>query len=120
MANDEPFSTADLFACHKATGCPVMKAKAELLSMEPELRSRVFRAALRQPDEWGGLRDPIENEPATGELVGAAARAAEMLVSETAGRGRGQRIWFEQKRILAAQGITWFSPPDMNPWTVFD
>lgn len=120
MANDEPFSIADLFAYHKATGCPVMKAKAELLSMEPELRSRVFKAALGQPSEWGGLRDPIEADPATRELVSVAARAAERLVGETVGRGRSHRIWFEQKRILAAQGITWFSPADMNPGIAFD
>lgn len=120
MANDEPFSTADIFAYHKATGCPVMKAKAELLSMEPELRSRLFRAALGQPNEWNWLRDPIENDPATHELVRVAAKAAEELVGETIGRGRGHRIWFEQKRILAAQGITWFSPADMNPRIVFD
>lgn len=103
MADDAPFSTAELFAYHKATGCPVLKAKEELLSMKPELRSRVLRAALEQPGEWRWLRDPIENDPATRELVGLAARAAEMLVIETAGRGRGHRIWFEQKRILAAQ-----------------
>lgn len=120
MANDEPFSTADLFAYHKATGCPVIKAKAELLSMEPELRSRVFKAALGQPSEWGGLRDPIEADPATRDLVGVAAREAERLVGKTVGRGRGHRIWFEQKRILAAQGITRFSPADMNPRIVFD
>jgi len=32
----------------------------------------------------------------------------------------GHRIWLEQKRILAEQGITWFSPADMNPGTIFD
>ncbi|MDQ1925105.1 hypothetical protein [Massilia pseudoviolaceinigra] len=120
MTNEEPFSSADLFEYHKATGCPVMKVKAELLSMEPELRSRVFKAALTQPREWGGLRDPIENDPATRELVGAAAREAETLVGATAGRGRCHRIWIEQKRVLALQGISWFSPVEMNPWTVFD
>jgi hypothetical protein len=120
MANDEPLSTVELFEYHKATGCPVVKAKAELLSMEPELRSRVIKAARGQRPEWGGLRDPIENDPATRDLVSAAAKAAEMLLGETSGRGLGHRIWFEQKRILAAKGITWFSPADMNPGIVFD
>lgn len=120
MANDVPFSTADLFAYHKATGCPVMKAKAALLLMEPELRSRVFKAALGQPRQRGGLRDPIENDPATRELVAAAAKVADTLVSEALRRGRCHRIWFEQKRLLAAQGIAWFSPADMNPGIVFD
>lgn len=120
MANDMPFSTADLFAYHQATGCPVMIAKAALLSMEPELRSRVFQAALAQPRQRGGLRDPIENDPGTRKLVAAAARAADTLVSEAIRRGRCHCIWFEQKRILAAQGTAWFSPADMNPGIVFD
>lgn len=120
MANDGLFSTADLFAYHKATGCPVRHAKTVLLSMEPELRSRVFRAVLGQPSQCTVLRDPIENDTATRELVGVAARAAESLVGETVRRGRGHRIWLEQKRILAEQGITWFSPADMNPGTIFD
>lgn len=106
MANNEPFSTADLLAYHKATGCPVVNSKAVLLSMEPESRSRVFRAALGQPSKSGWLRDPIENDPATRELAGIAARAAVGL-----GRGHCHRFWFEQKRILAAQGITRFSLP---------
>lgn len=120
MENDQPFSTADLFVYHKATGCPVMKAKAELLSMEPELRSRVFKAALNQPGQFGGLHDPIEDDPATCELIRAAAREAESLICQTIGRGRCHRIWLEQERILAAKGITWFSPVVMNPWTMFD
>lgn len=120
MANDEPFSTAELFDYHRATGCPVVKAKSELLLMEPELRSRVFKAAREQCPKWGGLRDPIENDPATREMVSNAAKTAEMLAPKTSGRGRGHRIWFEQKRLLAAQGITRFSPADMNPGIVFD
>lgn len=37
MANDAPFSTAKLFAYHKATGCPVMEATEELHSMETQV-----------------------------------------------------------------------------------
>lgn len=120
MEDDLPFSTADLFAYHKATGCPVMKAKAELLSMEAELRSRVLRAVLAQSDRWGRLHDPIEDDTAKCERIRAAAKTAEALVGHEIGRGRCHRIWFEQTRILATQGITWFSPAVMNPWTVFD
>lgn len=77
--DDAPFSNADLFAYHKATGCPLTKAEEELLKLEPELRSRVFKAALEQPGNWGRLCDPIEHDPALRELVRAAASAAEML-----------------------------------------
>lgn len=118
--HDAPFSTADLFAYHKATGCPVMKAKAELLKMEDALRSRVLKAAHEQSGGGNGLHDPIENEPAMRELISAAATAARMLAGPAAGRGQGHRFRREQKRLLALQGVTWFSPAEMNPGLVFD
>lgn len=118
--NDAPFSTAGLFAYHKATGGPVMKAKAELLKMEAELRSRVLKAVQEQSGGCGGLHDPIENDPAMRELIRAATRAAQMLVGPAAGRGQGHHLRIEQKRLLAVQGITWFSRAEMNRGIVFD
>lgn len=97
-----------------------MKAQAELLKMEPELRSRVLKAAQEQSGGYGGLHDPIEDDPAMRELIRAAGRAVEMLIGPVAGRGQGHRLRIEQKRLLAAQGITWFSPAEMNPGIVFD
>ena len=120
MEDDQFISTADVFAYHKATGCPVMKVKAELLAMPPEQRSRVFKAAQQQANRWGRLHDPIEDDPTMCELISAAAKEAELLVGSTVGRGRCHRIWLEQERILAAQGIAWFSPVLMNPGSVFD
>lgn len=120
MTDDLPFSNTELFAYHKATGSPLLKAKLELLSMEPELRSRVFKAALGQSRKAGRLHDPLEDDPGTRILIQAAAKAAELLVGPAVGRGRCHRIWAEQTRILAAQGITWFSPTAMNPWSVYD
>lgn len=120
MIDDPIFSNAELFAYHKATGCPVMMAKTELLAMETEQRSRIFKAALLQAGQWGGLHDPIEDDSEMGELIRAAAKQAQLVAGPVTGRGHCHRIWQEQERILAAQGIKWFSPVLMNPFTVFD
>lgn len=119
MTNDEPLRNSDLIAYHKATGCPVMTAKTALLSMEPLLRSRVLKAALNQSGK-SQLYDPIEDEPALWEQIRAAREEAKIVAGPAVNRGQCHRIWFEQERILTAQGIAWFSPAAMNPWTVFD
>jgi hypothetical protein len=119
MTNNERLRSADLIAYHKATGCPVMTAKAALMAMEPLLRSRVINAALNQ-SELSRLHDPIEDDPVLCERIRAAKEEAEFVAGPTATRGQCHRIWLEQERILAAQGITWFSPAMMNPWMVFD
>jgi hypothetical protein len=118
--NDPFLSIANIVAFSKATDCSVMQAKAALLKMEPALRSRLFTAALAQPGKWGRLHDPIEDDPLFSHLIQAAAKAAEYSAGPAARRGHCHHIWGEQKRILAAQGITWHSPADMNPWTIYD
>lgn len=119
MTNDESLKNSDLIAYHKATGCPVMTAKTALLSMEPLLRSRVLKAALKQSGK-GQLYDPSEDEPALWEQIRAAKEEAKIVAGSLANRGQCHRIWVEQARILHAQGIVWFSPAMMNPWIVFD
>lgn len=96
-----------------------MTAKTALLSMEPLLRSRVLKAALNQSGK-SQLYDPIEDEPALWEHIRAAKEEAKIVAGAVANRGQCHQIWVEQERILTAQGITWFSPAVMNPWTVFD
>ena len=64
-----------------------MKVKAELLSLDPALRSRVFKAALEQTGMTSSFHLPIEDDAATIELIRAATSAAELL----AGRLDGAR-----------------------------
>lgn len=119
MKNDELFSNADLLAYHKVTGCPMMTAKAALSAMEPLLRSRVLKAVVSQPGS-SRLHDPIEDEPVLRDQICAAKEDAVSNAGATCARGQCHLIWFEQERILAEQGITWFSPAVMNPGTFFD
>ncbi|MBB6132654.1 hypothetical protein HD842_000765 [Massilia aurea] len=119
MTNDEPLRNSDLIAFHEATGCPVMTAKAALSAMEPLLRSRVLRATQDQSGQ-SRLHDPIEDEPALCERIRAAKEEAEIVAGPTSRRSQCHQVWFEQERILAEQGITWFSPAVMNPWMFFD
>lgn len=67
--------------------------------------------------------DPIETDSAlAGKIREAgeeAGRAADLAGYQ--GRGRCQVGWAMQKKILAERdGITWFSPGEMNPEVVFD
>lgn len=68
-----------------------MKAKAELLSMEPLLRSRVFSDVREQSIEQRWLRDPIENGPRRMNSLALRQGKQKGLSVVPAGVGLGDR-----------------------------
>lgn len=117
IANDE------IFAYHKATGCPVVDARCVLEGMEPLLRGRVLEAARTQTPDRGPLHDPIEDDPTLTHIIEQAAAEAKKLVSSRGPLRMGSchAIWREQARILLEKHqIIWFSPQQMNPRACFD
>ncbi len=115
-------STQEVFAYHKATGCPVIEARALLGSMDPLLRERIF-SAIKKPRNALGLQDPIQDDPQIGALVTLARMEAEEIADRAGRTGRGicHFIWREQTRILLEKhNLVWFSPSKMNPRIVYD
>ncbi|WP_338846285.1 hypothetical protein V8J88_21310 [Massilia sp. W12] len=115
-------STEEAFAYHKATGCPVLRAKEVLEGMEPLLRERVLQA-VSQKMRSRVLRDPIEEDPKASSIIAQAREEAEVIVKQRGLSGKGvcHSIWFEQARILQDKfQIKWFSPKEMNPGVFFD
>lgn len=115
-------TTEEVFAYHKATGCPVMLAKDTLRAMQPLLRARVL-LAIQRPKRQVGLVDPLQDDPHFGRLISAAAVEARELAQQAGRTGRGSChfVWREQARILLERhDIVWFSPKQMNPHTVYD
>lgn len=67
--------------------------------------------------------DPIEDDPATKELIDAAGEEAiaELGIKDFSQMGTCHLIWHAQKRILKEQhGIQWRSPAEMNQDVIFD
>lgn len=115
-------TTEQVFAYHKATGCPIRLAQNTLRAMEPLLRERVL-IAIQRPKRQRGLVDPIQEDPHAGPLVSASAEEARELAQHAGhiGRGSCHFIWREQARILLeCHNIVWFSPKQMNPHTIYD
>ncbi len=85
----------------------------------PKLRKRILLAVQTQ-DLDDGLRDPIELDEIFGPLVVAATAKAEQNV-EYKGMGACHMIWAEQAKILKEEhGIDWYSPAEMNPFSLYD
>ena len=113
----------DVLAYHQATGCPVLRAKARLGKMQPELRERVMQAVINfgaAPSRL--LIDPIEKDPQFADAIKAAFTEAEAIVrgKGLTGRGSCHALWREQERILCERNIRWYSPKIMNPDIRFD
>ena len=103
----------------RATGCTMPIARSILEEMQPKMRNRVLLAVQTQNPE-DGLRDPIELDEIFGPLVEAAAAKAEQNV-EYRDMGACHMIWAEQARILKEEhGIDWYSPAEMNPFSLYD
>jgi hypothetical protein len=91
-------------------------------AMTPLLEQRILLATQQSAPE-DVLRDPIEDDPSTAQLVKDAAAEAEYLALKMGrvGRGSCHYLWEQQARILIERhGITWFSPLSMNPGMKFD
>ena len=131
-------SAHDVKLFHEASRLGWMEAKRFLQSHPPELCERIMEARLQQRDD-SILHDPIEDHPdysvtikAVEELVSEeveAALALALLADEKAGKvldarrwplGTCHLIWRLKKERLAGQGITWYSPSDLNPGACFD
>ncbi|MCS3744946.1 hypothetical protein FHY18_000476 [Xanthomonas arboricola] len=114
-------TTEEVFAYHKATGCPVMLAKDTLGAMQPLLRERVLLAIQRPKRQ--GLVDPTQDDPHFAPLISAAAVEARELAQQAGriGRGSCHFVWREQAGILLERhDIVWFSPKQMNPHIMHD
>jgi hypothetical protein len=102
-----------------ATGCTMAEARMILEGLHPKLRKRVVLAVQTQDPE-DGLKDPIEFDEIFGPLVKAAEVKAEKNINYNE-MGACHLIWEEQARILKEEhGIDWYSPAEMNPFTLYD
>ena len=95
-------------------------AREALVTLKPELRKRITRAAQSRPRPDGLLHDPLEHDPASGRFLReAAAKAARVVTSR--GTGRCHLVWAEQARILwKDHRIRWYSLAKMNPFVCID
>jgi hypothetical protein len=122
----------------KATGLGWLEAR-EFLEQQPRLLcERIMKAGETQAART--LHDPIEDDPELSAKISQAKEKANWLfqawVAERNAeynrqglphmvsqhpRGGCYFVWRETKRILAEEhSITWFSPAEMNPGSVFD
>jgi len=121
----------------KATGLGWLEARLYFAGRSAELCSRIVEAKERQGSET--LHDPIEEDPDYRQRISDAKAKAEQvyrdynakrnaeytrrglhhMVSESR-RGSCHFIWRETKRMLVEEGITWYSPAEMNPGYKFD
>lgn len=113
-------------AVHRATGLPVMKAKAFIMTKSPELVRRILEGhrvqLITQP---GGLSDPIEDDPVVGwtvrQVLEQTGLEIEAAHAHDRPRGLCYLIWrTAQERLLREHAIVWYSPEQMNPATIFD
>jgi hypothetical protein len=72
---------------------------------------------------FGGLHDPLEDDPRWAAVVRAAEARAQALAQARGidGMGACHFIWREQERILREEhGLAWWSPAHLNPTTMYD
>ena len=120
----------------KATGLGRVAARM-FLARSGLLAKRIIVAHASQKHRT--LHDPLEDDAVYGQKIAdAKAKAGEIfreylakrnadyirrglnhMVSEHP-RGGCHFVWRETKRILAEQGVTWYSPAEMNPGSIFD
>jgi hypothetical protein len=120
------------------TGYPVIKAQQFLSQFPLERQIDYIDAAGRYHGR--DLHDPVEDDALTGplftliceevhqelatwqqgqeELLDHSPEVAELLASR---RGLIHRYWSRVKELMWKRyGVTWKSPAEMNPWSVFD
>lgn len=128
-----------LMRLHHETGLPVLSAKGLLVSMPPAEQEN-FIVALESA-QGRILRDPIEDDPNLGPIIGAVldavgkqvqdehdAHIKELAITSPAvahlfksGRGLCHAVWLKAKQQLKDEhGIDWKTPAEMNPWKHFD
>ncbi|WP_038165282.1 hypothetical protein [Verrucomicrobium sp. BvORR106] len=122
----------------KATRMGWMASKHFLMTESPELCERILEAGEKQPGA-DTLHDPIEDHPDYKEMIEALRETIEKEVREefaleneerrAAGQdthlrdwplGTCHLMWRHMKDRLAAKGITWYSPTELNPGAIFD
>jgi hypothetical protein len=122
----------------EATGMGWMASKLFLAGRSPELCERILEARLQQPGSIT-LHDPIEDHLDYAETFVEIRELTEKeLREEIAFRNAARRdagdttalrewplgtchlMWRRMKDRLAAEGITWYSPAEMNPGHHFD
>lgn len=112
----------DYWRYHKATGCPVLQAKA-LFAEKPTLWHQRVLQAIDHVPPGRYLSDPIERDPQWADIIKAARLEAEQAATDAGHTGRGtcHFVWHVQAEILAQRhGVVWFSPARMNPDVCFD
>ncbi len=114
-------------AMHRATGLPVMEAKAFIIEESPELVRRILEGHRVQlmTQTWVRLHDPIEDDPVAGGTVRQVLEqtGSEIEAEHAHERPRGlcYLIWHTaQKRLLLDHAIVWYTPAQMNPCSCFD
>lgn len=64
--------------------------------------------------------DPIEDDPEYASLFREVDAAIEAKFGTDLVLGRCHSIWAFQAELLAARGIEWLSPSELNPGVLFD
>lgn len=85
--------------------------------MTPTDAERILKAFLH--DTEGFIEDPIDHEP---EYADTMAAVELQLKQEFTTRRLGlcHRVWARKKKLLANQGMNWYSPSELNPGARFD
>lgn len=118
-----------------------MASKEFLTTGDAELCIRILRAHEEQGKERGNecLHDPLEQDPQFADVIAEARASAEARLWEIMpaidGRPAGPEdaaspelrslgnchwVWMQMKEDLRSKGLTWYSPAEMNPGSVFD
>jgi hypothetical protein len=123
---------------HQATRMGWMASKRFLMTENPELCERILEAGKKQSGA-DKLHDPIEDHPDYRELIATLKVTIEKEVREEMAReiekqraaggdthlrewplGTCHLMWRRMKDRLAAKGVTWYSPAELNPGCIFD
>lgn len=127
MDSDRPYTVDEVRGLRQATGAPIRLVIRFLTDTPEPLRSRVLQAITDRETSGatGFLRDPVETDLATRttfEQVSAEVRHDLPHSPDFVGRmGNFGRVCFEiQRRLREDHGIIWFTPTEMNPWTIFN
>lgn len=143
--SDPPVPAERVMAIRKATGLPVLEARAFIQKAPPELVERVLEGdrmryecwrrsvpaeltdkigcAAHQRSNCAYLRDPAEDDPETGPVIREILdQVTEELKPEEGWQmGLCHLIWRTAKeRLLREHSIVWYTPSEMNPGSIFD
>jgi len=118
----------------EVTGVRWIESKLFFAGKSPELCERLLSAHIQQPGSRT-FHDPVEDHPDNAEIFAAIRESTEKAIrKEIAERkkafadrdfrdwplGTCHLFWHRMKTELAAQGIVWYSPAEMNPGHRFD